>query len=72
MLHNEDLYRLFVPGKERPTRDDVASISQELNVLPIPWVDPVDISNAVVFLVSEAGRYITGTSLPVDARALLK
>jgi SDR family mycofactocin-dependent oxidoreductase len=37
------------------------------NALPVPMVEPVDISNAIVFLCSEEGRYITGVQLPVDA-----
>jgi len=43
-----------------------------MNVLPIPWVDPVDISNAVLFLASDEARYITGVALPVDAGAVIK
>jgi (+)-trans-carveol dehydrogenase len=43
-----------------------------MNALPIPWVDPVDISNAVLFLASDEARYITGVPLPVDAGTLIK
>lgn len=39
------------------------------NALPVMMVEPEDISSAVVFLCSEAGRYITGVTLPVDAGA---
>ncbi len=35
-------------------------------------IEPVDISNAIVFLASDAGRYITGVTLPVDAGFLNK
>ncbi len=42
------------------------------NLLDVAAVDPVDISNAVLFLVSDAGRYVTGVTLPVDAGFLLK
>ena len=31
-----------------------------------PWVEPVDISNVLVFLASDNARYITGTVFPVD------
>jgi (+)-trans-carveol dehydrogenase len=41
-------------------------------VLPIPWVEPADISNAVLFLASDEARYITGITLPVNAGATLK
>lgn len=42
------------------------------NALPVPMLDAVDISNAVLFLVSDAGRYVTGVTLPVDAGFLNK
>lgn len=43
-----------------------------MNVLPVPWVEPVDVSNAVLFLASDESRYITGATLPVDAGALIR
>lgn len=39
------------------------------NALPVMMVEPEDISNAIVYLCSDAGRYITGVTLPVDAGA---
>jgi SDR family mycofactocin-dependent oxidoreductase len=42
------------------------------NALPVPLVEPSDISNAVIFLCSEQGRYITGVTLPVDAGYCIK
>ena len=38
-----------------------------MNALPVAMVEPVDISNAILFLVSDAARYVTGVTLPVDA-----
>src|SRR5580704_6002167 len=72
MSHNEATYRLFRPDLENPTADDMAGPATALNVLPIPWVEPVDISNALVFLASDQARYITGVVLPVDAGAAIK
>jgi NAD(P)-dependent dehydrogenase (short-subunit alcohol dehydrogenase family) len=72
MLMNEQTYRLFRPDLENPGPDDFAPISQMMHTLPAPWVDAVDISNAVLFLASDESRYITGVSLPVDAGSLLK
>ena len=72
MIQNEATYRLFRPDLDHPTRDDFAPASQSVNALPIPWVEPVDISNAVLFLASDEGRYVTGVTLPVDAGTVIK
>ena len=37
------------------------------NALPVGMVEPVDISNAILWLVSDDARYVTGVTLPVDA-----
>ena len=37
------------------------------NALPVDMVEPVDISNAILWLVSDDGRYVTGITVPVDA-----
>jgi SDR family mycofactocin-dependent oxidoreductase len=74
MIHNEAIYQLFVPDRPASeiTRDEVGETFQALNALPIRWVDPVDISNAILFLVSDDARFITGVQLPVDAGSVIK
>jgi SDR family mycofactocin-dependent oxidoreductase len=67
MNQNPAMWELFAPGVENPTYEDFGQTFTDLNLLPIPWVEPVDISNAVLFLASEEARYITGIQLPVDA-----
>ncbi len=42
------------------------------NPMPVELIDPVDVSNAVVFLASDDARYITGVTLPVDAGFLIR
>jgi NAD(P)-dependent dehydrogenase (short-subunit alcohol dehydrogenase family) len=37
------------------------------NLMPVDLVEAVDISNAILYLVSDDARYITGVTLPVDA-----
>ncbi|HEX4109849.1 MAG TPA: mycofactocin-coupled SDR family oxidoreductase [Solirubrobacteraceae bacterium] len=37
------------------------------NILPTPMIEPVDVSNAIVWLCSQEARYVTGVTLPVDA-----
>jgi len=40
--------------------------------MPIPYIEPGDISNVVAFLASDEARYITGINLRVDAGAIVK
>jgi SDR family mycofactocin-dependent oxidoreductase len=74
MIHNSATYELFAPDltPEQRTKDVIGERFQTLNTLPIRWVEPRDISNAVLFLASDEARYITGVTLPVDAGSLLK
>jgi (+)-trans-carveol dehydrogenase len=72
MIMNEHVYRQFRPDLESPTAEDAEVGLTTMNLLPIPYVESIDISRAVLFLVGDAGRYITGITLPVDAGALLK
>ena len=53
------------------SRSEAAEKFRKVNALPIPWVEPRDVSNAMVFLASDDGRYITGAQLTVDAGAVL-
>jgi len=72
MVMNSATYRLLRPDLENPTADDLAGPAAALNALPIPWVEPVDISNAVLWLASDEARYVTGVALPVDAGIVIK
>ena len=72
MVQNETIYKLFRPDLEHPTKDDFAEAAKTLNALPVPWVESVDISNAVLFFASDEARYVTGVPLPVDAGAAVK
>ena len=72
MVLNEATFRLFMPEVEHPTREEAASVFESTNALPVPWVEPIDISNAVLFLASDEARYVTGTELKVDAGFTVK
>lgn len=72
MIQNDPTYRLFRPDLADPTVDDAADAFLSLNLLPTRWVEPRDISNALLFLASDEARYITGVALPVDAGTLIK
>jgi len=72
MILNEATFRLFLPDAENPSREQAAEVFATTNALPVPWVEPRDISNAVLFLASDEARYVTGVTLPVDAGFTIK
>ncbi|MEW5808216.1 MAG: mycofactocin-coupled SDR family oxidoreductase [Actinomycetota bacterium] len=70
MIDNDAYNRLFSGGKDNATQQDSLAALQAMNGLPVPFVEPEDISNAVLYLASHAGRYVTGITHVVDAGAL--
>jgi SDR family mycofactocin-dependent oxidoreductase len=72
MLQSDPMYRSFRPDLENPTREDATPAFHVQQAMPIPWVEPVDISNAVLFLASDEARYVTGMQMRVDAGGYLK
>lgn len=67
MLQNDAVYTAYAPELPAPNRDDLAERSRGLHMLDIPWVESIDLSNALLFLASDEARYITAVTLPVDA-----
>jgi (+)-trans-carveol dehydrogenase len=67
MVDNPASYELLMGGMVGATRADAEETMKALNALPIPWVDPIDVANAVLYLVSDEARYVTGVPLQVDA-----
>lgn len=77
MALNQATFDLFLPGTglsvgSAQDEEKAADAFKGLNAMPIPWIDPVDISNAIVYLTSDLGRYVTGTQLRVDAGSAAK
>jgi SDR family mycofactocin-dependent oxidoreductase len=72
LLHNADVYRAFRPDLENPTRADAMAAFPAMHPMPIPYVEPQDVSNLVAFLASDESRYMTGTNIRVDGGAMLK
>jgi SDR family mycofactocin-dependent oxidoreductase len=70
MIQNDAVSSAFRPDLDRaPTRAEFAAAARSMNMLDIPWVDPVDVANACLFLASDEARYVTSVALPVDAGA---
>ena len=70
MINNPCYNRLFAGGIEGATQEDALEALTAMHALPIPFLDPIDVSNAVMYLASDDGRYITGTTHVIDAGAL--
>jgi SDR family mycofactocin-dependent oxidoreductase len=67
MIQNPLVRGKFRPDLENPTREEFAAAAMTMNMLAIPWIEPVDVANAALFLSSDEARYITSVALPVDA-----
>ena len=72
MILNEVFPKLVRMDLPDPGVDDAAEFLRTMQPMDVPWIDPDDVSNAVLFLSSDEARYITGTTLAVDAGALQK
>jgi len=72
LIHNDIIYKLFRPDLDKPTREEAEVAFVEFQAMPIPYVEPVDISNLVLFLASDEARYVTGQQIRCDAGSLLK
>lgn len=70
MIQNDVVSSAFRPDLDRPpTRAEFADAARSMNLLAVPWIDPIDVANAALFLASDEARYITAITLPVDAGA---
>jgi SDR family mycofactocin-dependent oxidoreductase len=67
MIKNQAIFNIFRPDLENPTEAEAHEGFASLTQMPIPYVEPVDISNAVLWLASDEARYVTGAQIPVDA-----
>lgn len=52
---------------EQMYSDPDADFDAVRNIMPVAFMEPIDVSNAIAFLVSDAGKYVTGVTFPVDA-----
>jgi SDR family mycofactocin-dependent oxidoreductase len=71
MVMNDSTYKFFRPDLERPTYDDFTDATKTFNAMPVRILEPIDVTNAILYLVSDAARYITGTQHLIDAGAAL-
>jgi (+)-trans-carveol dehydrogenase len=72
MMMNDATKQPFLPGDLLPSEEQFAEVFQSINALPIRWVEPVDIANALLFLSSNEGCYIRGVARAIDAGIVTK
>ena len=64
--------KVFRPDLEHPTRADAEPAFVYFQAMPIPYIEPEDMADLVLFLASDESKYITGAALPIDAGAVAK
>lgn len=67
MLTNDDMYSLFLPGVESPTLEQAVPVFATTVPMGVPWVEPEDVSAAVVFLAGDGASFISGETIAVAA-----
>jgi SDR family mycofactocin-dependent oxidoreductase len=72
MLQSAPMYRSFRPDLENPEQKDAEPVFYVQQAMKVPWVEPEDISNAVLWLASDEARFVTGAQLRIDAGGYLK
>jgi len=72
MIQNPYVWGLFAPEIDNPTRVDVEDRFAGTHILPVPWMEPIDVSRSILYLVGESGRYVTASTLTVDAGFIVK
>lgn len=69
MIDNEMLRSLMRPDLESPTLEDLAEPLGTLHTMDVPWLEPEEVTAAVLYLLSPGARHVTGTVMDVDAGA---
>ncbi|MFF2299266.1 mycofactocin-coupled SDR family oxidoreductase [Arthrobacter sp. NPDC058127] len=66
MILNEPMYRLFRPDLENPTREDFEESARSHNAMGLFALEPEQVSALILFLVSEAAQWVTGSTYAMD------
>ncbi|MFV0252857.1 MAG: mycofactocin-coupled SDR family oxidoreductase [Beutenbergiaceae bacterium] len=67
MAMNDATYGVFFPDVDDPSEEQIRDGFQAINMLPVPWIEPSDVSNAVLYLASDESRFVTASQMYVDA-----
>jgi SDR family mycofactocin-dependent oxidoreductase len=72
MVLNDHMYRTMRPDLDEPGPDDMAPVMAGLHAQPVPWLEPEEVTRAVMYLVDPAAEHITGTVMDVSAGASVR
>jgi len=67
MIRNPAIYKLMSP--DDPTEEGALPGYAAMNAIPVPWIEPEDVSKIVLFVASEEAQYMTGSAVKVDLGA---
>jgi SDR family mycofactocin-dependent oxidoreductase len=72
MVNNDATYEVFAGRVSLGdgARDAAIAAMTAMNGFAVPWVEPIDISNAVLYLASDESRYVSGATHVIDTNAM--
>jgi SDR family mycofactocin-dependent oxidoreductase len=65
MIHNQPTYRLYRPDLDEPSQADVIGSFTQFHQIPVPWVPPEAITDAIRYIVAPSSKFMTGSTLDV-------
>jgi (+)-trans-carveol dehydrogenase len=71
MALNSTIFELFT-GRADATEAETAPLFERMNLISEPWIEPEDVSSAVMWLASDESRFVTGVTLPIDLGFMIK
>jgi NAD(P)-dependent dehydrogenase (short-subunit alcohol dehydrogenase family) len=71
LIHVQSMYDAFVPDGQEKNAANFEGVMRSLHQMDLPWIEPQDVTEAVLWLSSDQARYVTGAQLSVDAGAVL-
>jgi SDR family mycofactocin-dependent oxidoreductase len=72
MFRSEAMRRLFVPEETDPSEEEFLERSSSFTPLGNAYVEPDDITEAVLWLASDSARYVTGVNISVDGGSAIR
>lgn len=72
MIQNPGTYAMMCGDDPEPTQEKAIPGFLSMANIPTPWIECDDVTNALIYLLSDEARFVTGVTLPVDTGATIK